>query len=528
MIQSTIKVLFIEDEPAEYSLLCRTVSKCLSKYEVSWARSVGEARELLTQSTFDVILSDLSLPDAFGLQTIEKIREIESLTAIVVLTSNIDSKIEAEAMVQGAQDFLIKKDLNPCNLEIAIKHAIHRQQCLERIEQLLIENRHQQQRLEDQTELLERKNKKLKKLYRTAHKFVDNVSHEFRTPLTVIKDYVSLVREGMVGPVNAEQQQMLDIAGVRADDLNNMVDDMLDVSKLQSGMLSVWRNSCQTKDIIHKTIPSLVQKAHVKKIQFEINVEENLPPIYCDEDKMSRVIINLVTNAMKFCGDPGKVTLNAGLRPETGELLVSVADNGGGIEPKQLKLIFRRFKQLRNSTKNSTKGFGLGLSIAKELVDLNLGEMNVNSEVGKGSTFSFTVPLADPPSIMRRYLDRFRRSSAASQSISLIETVVDDAVGVAEAEDLNLLFHYLLRQHDLMFRLDSRSWMMVIATPEAELEKYFARARAELQRSNRNRPRGQLPDFRMQTIGTWKAAPDREKIIMAFDQHFAEGAYVGQ
>jgi hypothetical protein len=70
--------------------------------------------------------------------------------------------------------------------------------------------------------------------------------------------------------------------------------------------------------------------------------------------------------------------------------------------------------------------------------------------------------------------------------------------------------------------------MMVIATPEAELEKYFARARAELQRSNRNRPRGQLPDFRMQTIGTWKAAPDREKIIMAFDQHFAEGAYVGQ
>jgi signal transduction histidine kinase len=157
---------------------------------------------------------------------------------------------------------------------------------------------------------LETKYQRLARLYRTAHQFVDNVSHEFRTPLTVIKEYVSLIREGIVGPVSDEQSKMLHVVEDRADDLNTMVDDMLDVSKLESGLLGVYRQECDIAQVLRHVRPALERKAVVKGVELQWDIEPGLPSIYCDPEKAGRVLINLSINAIKFCGQPGHVRIS--------------------------------------------------------------------------------------------------------------------------------------------------------------------------------------------------------------------------
>ena len=155
--------------------------------------------------------------------------------------------------------------------------------------------------------VLERKNRRLEELYQTAHRFVDNVSHEFRTPLTVIMEYASLMQDGVVGELTSEQQQMLDVISDRAGDLNNMVNDMLDISKLETSMLGMWRCVCTVDDALDRVRDSLLKKASVKQIDLRFDIPEGLPEVFCDDEKIGRVLVNLVTNAIKFCGRPGKV-----------------------------------------------------------------------------------------------------------------------------------------------------------------------------------------------------------------------------
>ena len=289
---------------------------------------------------------------------------------------------------QGAQDYLLKHEVEPKLLARSLRFAIERQRtaalesCIEQLAAAQV--------------LLKKKNRRLAKLNRTVHEFVDNVSHEFRTPLTVIKEYASLVKDGVVGAVSDEQKQMLTIVEDRADDLNTMVDDMLDVSKLEAGLLRVDRRICQVADIVARVWPARECKAAVRGVQLEFQLDPKLEAVFCDPEKAGRVLTNLVTNAIKFCGQPGRVWLNCDREPDGAGVRLSVRDNGHGISPENQRAIFLRFKQLSESIRSSTKGFGLGLNIAKKLVELNLGEITVESEIGRGSTFAFTLPKARP------------------------------------------------------------------------------------------------------------------------------------
>ena len=163
-----------------------------------------------------------------------------------------------DLLKQGVQDYLIKDshaDRTPRGRDAwpgAIRYAMHRQQAGAEIQRLY---RHGQR----QRELLHQKNQRLGKLYAVAQKVVENVSHEFRTPLTVIKEYVSLIQEGLLGAVNPEQARYLDVIGDRAEDLNRMVEDMLDISKLDAGMLTVRRTECSVHEALRPFFPADAQ-----------------------------------------------------------------------------------------------------------------------------------------------------------------------------------------------------------------------------------------------------------------------------
>ena len=410
-----VKVLLIEQDPDDAHLVESALSRAETRFEVQWVSRLSEALDRLVRSRFDAVIADLSFPDSSKLDTVTRIRQRRTNVPIVVLTGLADNDAALVSLDLGAQDYLIKDRITPEVIDRAVRYAIQRQHNAD------------MRRLLDQVraneKLLAKKHRRLVRLYKTAHHSVDNVSHEFRTPLAVITEYVSLLRDGVVGPINKEQCRMLDIVADRSDDLNNMVDDMLDVSKLKAGMLSVNRGSCHVSKIINHIRVSLDRKAAIRKTQFSVIMDETLPQVYCDAHKVARVIVNLVVNAIKFCGEPGKVQLWARNDHESSQAVIGVTDNGPGIEQEDLSAIFKRFKQLESQPSGSTRGFGLGLAIAKQLVDLNLGRLTVESHCGIGSTFSFTLPFATPASVMPRYLNRLRRGRSGPSFISLVTRI---------------------------------------------------------------------------------------------------------
>ena len=499
-----INVLLIEDDKGDAKLIQHVLRHCSIEFHVEWVTSLGAAAEKMSAEHFDVILSDLHLPDGEGTETVSRIRNAQPDTPIIVLTGLDDNVVALELLDTGAQDYVVKNDLTAEDLDRTIRHAIQRQQHLLKIRELLYE-------LQVKGELLERKNKKLEQLYRQAHEFVDNVSHEFRTPLTVIKEYVSLIHDGVVTDWS-EQQTLLRIVEDRADDLNIMVDDMLDVSKLEAGMLGAWRRNCHVTEIVKSVSPSIQRKANVKNTRLEWNIDEDLPEVYCDAEKVGRVITNLAINAIKFCGDPGSVCISAHADMASHEVVFAIRDNGPGIDASQQASIFKRFKQLDVDTRVSTKGFGLGLNIAKDLVDLNFGELQIQSDLGRGSTFSFSIPMWIPAEIVRRYVERIQQLEEQLPQLSVIIATVDEKVACEDIEGIDGLLNCCLRKNDLLLRLEPARWLIVIPEPECEVSKYRDRIQQELMDENRNRPLGHLPELSIERNGTWPLKKAAEEI----------------
>jgi PAS domain S-box-containing protein len=275
------------------------------------------------------------------------------------------------------------------------------------------------------------KNDQLSELYQTAQRFVDDVSHEFRTPLSVIKGYSEIMRAGIAGPLTSEQSRFNQLIIDRTRDMAQMVDDLLDSSKLRAGSLRVDRCECDVSTIFASVHPIIDSRAAANNIQWVEEIEPNLPRVFADVEKATRVLVNLVINAIKFSPEGSRIVLSAKTDAD-GDVHISVTDQGPGISPENLALIFERFQQVGNAP-GSTKGFGLGLNIAKELVSLNLGQMNVTSELQKGSTFSFTLPPNDPAMIVNRLLGYLERHHTSAGAFCVLR-VAPEGGGVASVE----------------------------------------------------------------------------------------------
>lgn len=487
-----VHVLLIEDNPDDAKLMMHMLNRAETEFEVCHVHCLSSARQRLASESFDVILTDLSLPDSTGVESVVAIRQSAALVPLVVLTGLSDTVVALRALKMGAQDYLTKDGATSDVLERTIRYAIQRQRNSE-MEQLL-------ETVRASERLLARKNKRLARLNRTAHRFVDNVSHEFRTPLTVIIEYVSIVRDGLMGELNEKQQRMLDVAVDRSDDLNNMVNDMLDVSRLGAGILGICRSSCRMEDIVDHVRVNLERKAAIKGVTIGIEFAPGLPAVYCDPEKVGRVLINLAVNAIKFSVPGSHVRVAVNHDHLAQEVVTSISDSGPGIDPQRLGELFKRFKQLGTESQASTKGFGLGLNIAKELVALNFGEIRVESQVGVGSTFSFTVPVDDPIEVTRRYLGQAKGVT----ELSLLEAEIDPSIALDVAEDVDAFLNRLLRGHDIIFRAAERRWVLLLSASSSEVELFLQRGYKMLQSTNRNRPHEPLPVFTAKRIGTWQ------------------------
>lgn len=240
------------------------------------------------------------------------------------------------------------------------------------------------------------KNAALERVNNLKSQFLATVTHELRTPLHSIISYGALILEGFVeGELTTEQEEYIQFIVRRAEDLSRLVDDMLDLSKIEADRLEVKIEPLMLESSLTEAVNQLKPMANNKGLYLTLEMDDSLPLVMADSHRIRQVVINLVSNALKFT-EKGGVTIRCTLLERFDMLHISVSDTGIGISPAALDYIFEAFRQADGSTTRQFGGTGLGLTIARKLIELQGGEVSVESIVGRGSTFSFTLPVVSP------------------------------------------------------------------------------------------------------------------------------------
>jgi PAS domain S-box-containing protein len=237
--------------------------------------------------------------------------------------------------------------------------------------------------------------RRLKELDKMKSDFVSNVSHELRTPLTSIKGSVDNMLDGLTGSLNEKQIRYLSRIKSNTDRLSRLINDLLDLSRIESGRVEVRPTTLPLTALVEEVAEHMKALAAEKLIRIEVPPLDPSVTVWADRDKVTQVLMNLIGNAVKFTPQDGKVTV-ALEKNGNDYIQISVADTGPGILPEEQYNIFSKFYQVANIDKQKPKGSGLGLAISKALVEMHGGKIWMDSEVGRGSTFYFTLPAQQP------------------------------------------------------------------------------------------------------------------------------------
>ncbi|CAN5841305.1 hypothetical protein BH23GEM6_BH23GEM6_09600 [soil metagenome] len=235
-------------------------------------------------------------------------------------------------------------------------------------------------------------------LDRMKAEFVSIASHELKTPLSVIKGYVSLLRDGVYGPVPEQQVKILVSVGEQTDRLGRLIQQLLDVSRFEAGGGRLEIQPIDVRAFLNDLKSSFEVLAYQNEIEFTLEVQDRLPEtIHGDSDRLNEVLGNLLSNAFKFTGRGGSITVHAGNSESSEEgVEILVRDTGIGVPAELLPRIFDKFFQVENEAQPRSVGSGLGLAIAREIVDAHGGTISAESEVGRGTTFRVVLPLLPP------------------------------------------------------------------------------------------------------------------------------------
>ena len=370
MNHQTTNVLLIEDNPGDADLVRLRLIEGESPVKVNCVSRLSDGLASLTAETPSVVLLDLNLPDSRGSETFRRVLEHAPNVPVVVLSGQDDEALAMKAVHQGVQDYLVKGNITSKHLERAIRYAVERQALIRSLEIT-------------QKQQLEFKNQ-----------FLSHVSHELRTPLTCIHQYVSLILDGLAGPVAPDQADHLKTVLKSVNQLHAMIRDLLEATRAETGKMRVETRCIAMSELVQQTVAMMKPIANEKHIGLEIGFDQRLPLVLADPDRVLEVLINLVDNAIKFTPENGAVMLQASLvDADATSVYISVSDSGRGIGPEAKALIFDRLYQDGDSVDNNRSGLGLGLYICREIVRLHGGRIWVASEPGQGSTFTFTLPI---------------------------------------------------------------------------------------------------------------------------------------
>ncbi len=239
---------------------------------------------------------------------------------------------------------------------------------------------------------LETANTRLRDVSQMKEEFLALTTHDLRSPLAVISGVINFFTSGRLGELTTEQKKMVGMMERNAASLIELVNDLLDASKLESGSLRLDLAAINLQNVIREVRETMEPLARDKEIMLGDFLPADLPSVQADVNKLRRILVNLLSNALKFTPRAGAVDITAEQLGDTVRVVVS--DTGVGISPEDLPRLFDKYEQARSRPTRNEKGTGLGLYITKQLVELHNGTITAHSELGKGSTFVFTLPIA--------------------------------------------------------------------------------------------------------------------------------------
>lgn len=373
MKKKRINVLLVEDNADEIAII-RQRLECAknSHFNLISVISIAAALNRLAGNDIDAIMLDLILPDSRGRDTFTQIYSRVPDIPIIVLTCMDDEALALGLVQEGAQDYLIKGQSDINMLARVVSYAIERNTA----------KKIRKEALEHMRELSDLKSQ-----------FVAEASHEIRTPLAIIREFVALVHDKTAGPLNDKQHGYLASALRNCDKLTELINHILDLARIEAGKKELHTMKVDMVTLLTQFRNDFLPLGNSKKQNLRIDVPDILPMAYCDINSVQNILTNLIGNAHKFTPEGG--TIRVSCRPEGRFLRIGVEDNGPGIPIEQQGQIFEPFIQLNHPDSPVLKGTGLGLKIAKNLVEMNGGNISVESKPGKGSCFSFTLPTHD-------------------------------------------------------------------------------------------------------------------------------------
>jgi signal transduction histidine kinase len=240
---------------------------------------------------------------------------------------------------------------------------------------------------------LESAYQELKAVDQLKSNFLSTISHELRTPLTAITGFVDLVLKERVGPISENQRSLLERVARNTGHLNNMVTDLIEIAEIEAeGMRDLRMEAVDPLHVLFATFPRLDSRRRDQRVSVEPVFDGTVPAIVCDEHALERIFFHLLDNAMKFSPPDGEVQVE--FKRSGQQLRIAIRDHGVGIPPDKLQRIFDQFFQVDNSLTRGHEGLGLGLAVTRMLVQATHGEIEVESTLGKGSTFTVSYPLA--------------------------------------------------------------------------------------------------------------------------------------
>jgi signal transduction histidine kinase len=226
--------------------------------------------------------------------------------------------------------------------------------------------------------------------------FLANMSHEFRTPLNAIQGYTSMLLEGVMGPITLPQKDSLRRVESNARHLTLIVDDILDISRIEAGKLPLYVSDCQVPELVSEVIAELDPIIARSKLKVTTEIDVGAVFLSSDRQKVKQIVLNLLGNALKFTRE-GSILVSARYRPESDEISIAVQDTGIGIAPEDRDKVFEDFQQVDSSPTREYGGTGLGLAICRRLAGMLGGRMGLVSRLGEGSTFTLELPRQGPP-----------------------------------------------------------------------------------------------------------------------------------
>jgi signal transduction histidine kinase len=381
MEDHTVRILVVDDELGIREGCRRVLTSKGFDVEVAENGPAGLAK--LHESHFDVLLLDAMMPGMSGLELLQHARKVAPALICIIITGYATVELAVQAIREGAQDFIAK----PFTAELLLQ-VINRE--LERLR--LKHEANRTALLEEQNRELARVKAEMQKLATMASRFMLTMVHILRAPVAVLQNSVQLIQKGYV-PAE-EQPALLERAGQRAGELLTILDDVLLLSQLKEGVSKAQMETVSIADVLETVLAELKDQADERQITVSVQILDH-PTITAISEHIKALWTHLLMNALRYTNPGGHVTVKLATDELLKTLIGTVSDTGIGVAPEEIPHIFEEFCRTEAAKAMQETGTGLGLPIVQHIVSMYGGSMQLESVVSQGSTFRFSLPLAE-------------------------------------------------------------------------------------------------------------------------------------